>query len=56
MDPQLAKTDNPNVTAEELLIIEKYTGFNRFRGKFRNQPPTVDAVTSLSRAAAKALS
>jgi nitrate ABC transporter ATP-binding subunit len=55
-DHQPAKTDNPKVTAEELLVIEKYTGFNRFRGKFRKPPPPVDGVTSLSRAAAKALS
>jgi nitrate ABC transporter ATP-binding subunit len=55
-DHQPAKTDNPKVTAEELLVIEKYTGFNRFRGKFRKPPPPVEGVTSLSRAAAKALS
>lgn len=56
VDRQPVETKNPHVTLEELFVIDKYTGFNRFRGKFRKQTPPVDAVTSLSRAAAKALS
>ncbi len=56
VDRQPVETKNPHVTVEELFVIDKYTGFNRFRGKFRKQTPPVDAVTSLSRAAAKALS
>jgi nitrate ABC transporter ATP-binding subunit len=56
VDHQPAKTDNPKVTAEELLVIEKYTGFNRFRGRFRKQPPYVGSVARLSSADAKALS
>jgi hypothetical protein len=55
-DRQPVQTKHPHVTLEELFVIDKYTGFNRFRGKFRKQPPPEDAVTSLSRAAAKALS
>lgn len=27
----------PNVTPEELFVIEKYTGFNRFRGRYRTR-------------------
>jgi len=56
VDHQPAKTDHPKVTAEELLVIEKYTGFNRFRGKFRKQPPYVGSIARLSSADAKALS
>jgi nitrate/nitrite transport system ATP-binding protein len=43
------------LTAEELFIIEKYTGFNRFRGKYRKSdlPPNVSANSA--RAEAKAL-
>jgi nitrate ABC transporter ATP-binding subunit len=55
-DRQPVETKHPHVTLEELFVIDKYTGFNRFRGKFRKQPPPEDAVTSLSRAEAKALS
>jgi ABC-type proline/glycine betaine transport system ATPase subunit len=28
-----------SITEEELFLIEKYTGFNRFRGKYRKQRP-----------------
>jgi len=56
VDHQPAKTDNPKVTAEELLVIEKYTGFNRFRDKFRKHPPCVGSMARLSSADAKALS
>ena len=54
VDHQPAKTDNPKVTAEELLEIEKYTVFNRFRAKFRKQPRYVEPVAKLSSADAKA--
>ena len=56
VERQPAGADNPKVTAEELFVINRNTGFNRFRDKFRKQPPPVDAVTSSSRAAAKARS
>jgi hypothetical protein len=56
VDHQPVNTDHPKVTAEELLVIEKYTGFNRFRGKFRKQPPCVGSVARLCSADAKALS
>jgi nitrate ABC transporter ATP-binding subunit len=54
-DQQSVETNLVNVTADELFIIEKYTGFNRFRAKFRH-PTAVDAMTNLSRAEVKALS
>lgn len=44
------------VTAEELFMIEKLTGFNRFRGRYRTQQNPSGALTSLTRAEAKALS
>jgi nitrate ABC transporter ATP-binding subunit len=43
------------VTAEEVFIIEKYTGFNRFRGKYRNCEMTANASAGSARAEAKAL-
>ena len=54
-EQQSVETNLVNVTADELFIIEKYTGFNRFRAKFRH-PTAVDAMTNLSRAEVKALS
>ena len=30
------------VSAEELFIIEKYTGFNRFRSRYRQRPPMAE--------------
>jgi nitrate/nitrite transport system ATP-binding protein len=56
LDRQTVKTENAKVTAEELFVIEKYTGFNRFRGKFRKQQQPIAAITTLTRARAKALS
>jgi nitrate/nitrite transport system ATP-binding protein len=53
VDHQPAKTDNPKVTAEKPLVIEKYTGFNRFRDKFRKHPPRVGSMARLSSADAK---
>jgi nitrate/nitrite transport system ATP-binding protein len=31
-----------SVTAEELLVIEKYTGFNRFRSRYRQRQPMAE--------------
>src|SRR4029450_5493703 len=33
-----------SITAEELLVIERYTGFNRFRSRYRQQQPMVEPV------------
>ncbi len=46
---------NRTVTPEELFVIDKYTGFNRFRRKYRKQPAQAESVESLNRAEAKAL-
>jgi len=43
------------VTAEEVFIIEKYTGFNRFRGKYRKCETTASVSAESARAEAKAL-
>ena len=43
------------VTVEELFIIEKYTGFNRFRKKYRQQQALAEFVDTLGQAEAKAL-
>ena len=43
-------------TPEELFIIEKFTGFNRFRGAFRKKPARDDFAPQLARTDAKALS
>jgi hypothetical protein len=31
-------------TTEELFVIEKYTGFNRFRSKYRRRQPMVEPI------------
>ena len=43
------------VTAEELFVIEKFTGFNRFRKKYREPHAPVEFVNNLRQAEAKAL-
>ena len=43
------------VTPEEIFIIEKYTGFNRFRRKYRERQAPAQSVDNLSQAQAKAL-
>ena len=53
---QAVDSQNPNVISQELLMIDGNSGFNRFRAKFRKQPPAADAITSANRAAAKARS
>jgi ABC-type proline/glycine betaine transport system ATPase subunit len=40
------------ITPEDLFIIEKYTGFNRFRSKFRQPRALVEYVTNRQRAEA----
>jgi nitrate ABC transporter ATP-binding subunit len=50
-----AETGAYIVTPEELVVIEKYTGFNRFRGKFRKREAVKDSAVNLGRADAKAL-
>jgi len=55
LDRQPVKTDQPKVTAAELLVIEKYTGFNRFRRKYRNQKALAEYVDNLNQAEAKAV-
>ena len=47
--------DNSQVSEDELFVIEKYTGFNRFRGKFRNARLAADEASGLERADARAL-
>jgi len=43
------------VTAEELFVIEKFTGFNRFRKKYRQPHAPAEFVNNLRRVEAKAL-
>jgi nitrate/nitrite transport system ATP-binding protein len=43
------------VTAEELFVIEKFTGFNRFRKKYREPHAPAEFVNNLRQAEAKAL-
>ncbi len=43
------------VTPEELFIIEKFTGFNRFRQKYRKERAQAEYVDNQCRAEAKAL-
>jgi nitrate ABC transporter ATP-binding subunit len=40
------------LTPEELFVIEKYTGFNRFRGRYRRRQPIVDFVDRAGQAEA----
>jgi nitrate/nitrite transport system ATP-binding protein len=48
-------TTNRAFTPEELFVIEKYTGFNRFRRKYRERQALAQSVDNLSQAQAKAL-
>ena len=43
------------LTAEEVFIIEKYTGFNRFRGKYRCPDTTAKRLVNSVPEEAKAL-
>jgi nitrate/nitrite transport system ATP-binding protein len=43
------------LSAEEVFIIEKYTGFNRFRGKYRNYDATANVSDNAAATQAKAL-
>jgi nitrate/nitrite transport system ATP-binding protein len=53
MDRRPVKTDEAKVTSEELFVIEKYTGFNRFRRKYRKA--MAEYADNLSQAEAKAV-
>jgi hypothetical protein len=44
------------VSAEELFVIEKYSGFNRFRARYRNLPDLQAGMANMPSAPAKALS
>jgi nitrate ABC transporter ATP-binding subunit len=50
-----AEITNPGVTPQELFVIQKYTGFNRFRKKYRQQQAPAEVDDALDRAEAKAL-
>jgi hypothetical protein len=39
---------NPKITPEELFVIEKFTGFNRFRRKYRRPQAMAEFVGDLS--------
>jgi len=56
MESQATDQRRGQVTAEELFVIEKYSGFNRFRARFRKPPKMDGTIASLSQAEAKALS
>ncbi len=43
------------LTAAQVFIIEKYTGFNRFRGKYRHSQTTANVSDNSARAEVKAL-
>jgi ABC-type sulfate/molybdate transport systems ATPase subunit len=54
--PELAQ--NPTtvrIPADELFVIEKYTGLNRFRKQYREPRAKVERTDALSQAQAKAL-
>lgn len=51
--PVAEKPTPVQVSAEELFVIEKYSGFNRFRARYRNRPCRPSGVANLARAEAK---
>jgi nitrate/nitrite transport system ATP-binding protein len=53
--PVAAQPTPVQVSAEELFVIEKYSGFNRFRARYRNRPCRPSGVADLARAEAKVL-
>ena len=55
VDRQPVETKNPKVTSEELFVIDKYTGFNRFRSKYRKVKAIAEYVENLKQAEAKAV-
>jgi nitrate/nitrite transport system ATP-binding protein len=55
VDARHAATVNRTVTPEELFVIEKFTGFNRFRRKYRKPRSLAEFVDNFSQAEAKAL-
>jgi ABC-type nitrate/sulfonate/bicarbonate transport system ATPase subunit len=56
VERQSVKAEKQKVTSEELFVIEKYTGFNRFRGRFRKRQAPMIEDSSLGRAEVKMLS
>ena len=48
-------TQPAQLTAQEIFIIEKYTGFNRFRGQYRKGETAVNGDSNTARAEVKAL-
>jgi ABC-type nitrate/sulfonate/bicarbonate transport system ATPase subunit len=51
--PVAAPPSPVQVSAEEIFVIEKYSGFNRFRARYRNRPCRPSGVANLARAEAK---
>ena len=52
---ELATLSSKQVTADELFMIEKLTGFNRFRGKYRRRAALPQAADEFGITPAKAL-
>jgi nitrate/nitrite transport system ATP-binding protein len=52
---ELAALSSKQVTADELFMIEKLTGFNRFRGKYRRHAALPQAADEFAITSAKAL-
>jgi len=55
LEARHAARANRTVTPEELFVIEKFTGFNRFRRRYRKPQAMAECVDNLSEAEAKAL-
>jgi nitrate ABC transporter ATP-binding subunit len=53
--PARAKAATHEVTPEELFIVEKFTGFNRFRRKYRKRETAEPAAVNLARADVRVL-
>jgi nitrate/nitrite transport system ATP-binding protein len=47
VDRQPVETKHPKVTSEELCVIDKYTGFNRLRSKYRKRKATAESIENL---------
>jgi hypothetical protein len=55
MVPKAAEQTPVQVSAEELFVIEKYSGFNRFRARYRSRPERSSGMAKLSQPKAGAL-
>ena len=53
--PMATQPTSIQVSAEELFVIEKYSGFNRFRARYRKCPYRPSGAANLARAEAKVL-